>query len=163
MPGHFRGSTKEALRRELRRTFDELSYKGVDVIVVLTDSDGADWREVQRRERAKLPAERAAVVALAVCDRNVESWICTDPGYIAAKTGVAVEEFEVEDPKGRFESAMGITSSDRKEREISELVRSAPLRTWLRSRSFEDFYEQLRDISQRQGCVIENLRERARS
>jgi pantoate kinase len=54
---------------------------------------------------------------------------------------------------------MGIDRDDRKEEAISDLVREAPLHSWLRNPSFEDFYNQVRRMSQRLGCQIENIRE----
>jgi hypothetical protein len=74
---------------------------------------------------------------------------------------LAPEQFRVQNPKGAFERASGIQRADRKEAEIAELVREAPLHKWLGRPSFEDFYEQLRARSQQLGCTIENLRDRA--
>jgi len=94
-----------------------------------------------------------------VADRNIECWICADPQYVAHALGVRVQELLVSDPKGRFESALGIGGGDLKENEITRLVRDAPLHAWLQKPSFEDFYEQVRDVGQRRGCQIENLRD----
>jgi predicted DNA-binding ribbon-helix-helix protein len=56
---------------------------------------------------------------------------------------------------------MGISSLDRKEAEIAELVRHAPLQHSLTSNdSFRTFYENLRAMSQQRSCQIENLLEK---
>jgi len=85
--------------------------------------------------------------------------LCADRDWIAKETGRQAEDFDVADPKGAFEKALGITGFDRKEEEIAMLVNQAPLRHWLGNRSFKDFYERLRDKSQQMGCRIENLLE----
>jgi len=41
---------------------------------------------------------------------------------------------------------------------IAELVQHAPLAHWLRNESFEEFYENARDVSQQLGCDVETLR-----
>jgi hypothetical protein len=69
------------------------------------------------------------------------------------------DSLRAEDPQGVFEAAMGITRDDKQEERISALVLRAPLRSWLRNRSFEGFYDGARALSQRLGCAIENLRE----
>lgn len=160
--GSFRGSTGMAIRREYARISDELRMKGADVMVFLTDCDTDEWRAVQRNERDKFPADRLELAVHGVCDRNIECWICIEAEYVAERLGVVVAALRVADPKGAFEGAMRITRDDRREPEIAELVRQAPLHRWLESVSFEDFYEQLRNKSARLGCQIENLRDRRR-
>ncbi len=162
--GAFRGSTGLSLRRELARISDVLFFKkGCDLIVFLSDADVADWRKTQRREVAKLPDSIGPFAVYGMADRNIECWLCADPHYIAEKTGRAAEDFLVDDPKGAFESAMQISRDDKREAQIAELVREADvgvLRRWLvKSRSFEDFYDQLWTVSKQRECEIENLRD----
>ena len=148
-----------ALRREYGKMCEEFVEKGVDAMIFVTDGDGRPWRDVKREEREKFPQKRLVLAVHGVTDRNIECWICTDADYVANRLGIPAAELRVEDPKGRFETAMGITRDDKREDEIAQLVREAPLRQWLRSPSFEDFYEQVRRLSQMLGCEIENVRE----
>lgn len=157
--GAFRGSTGMSLRREYRKICDEFIIKEVDVMVFLTDANGQDWREVQRNERQHFPEDRFHQSMHGVCDRNVECWLCADTGWIASQLGAEAVAFEVEDPKRVFERGIGINRDDRKEKQIADLVRDAPLRNWLHNRSFEDFYQQIWHLSGTTGCAIENLRE----
>ena len=157
--GRFRGSTGESLRREYAKICEEFAFKSVDVMVFLTDANDQDWRDVQRKERSKFPSERLPLAVHGVAQRNVECWICANPEYVANKLGIHADALRVANPKGCFESAMGIDRDDRKEEAISDLVKEAPLQSWLRNRSFEDFYKQVRDQSQRLLCQIENIRE----
>jgi hypothetical protein len=156
--GLFRGVTRQSLRREYAKICDEFAFKSVDVMVFLTDADDAEWRKVKENERSNFPRERLALAIHGVADRNIECWFCADPEYVAQRLGIPAEELRVADPKGRFESAMGIDRSDRKEVEITSFVKEAPLHSWLGNPSFEDFYEQARDMSQLRGCKIENIR-----
>jgi hypothetical protein len=129
-------------------------------MVFLTDANRQDWRTVQRNERQSFPQERLAQAIHGVCDRNIESWLCSDARWMAQELGKEEGIFSVEDPKGSFERAIGVSRDDRKEHEIAELIRRAPLRNWLsRSPSFEDFYEQARRLSNSSRCHLENLRE----
>lgn len=157
--GPFRGVTGYSLRREYTKICDEFAFKSVDVMVFLTDADDKEWRQVKKNERSCFPQERLALAIHGVADRNIECWLCADPDYIAQRLGIPAEEVRVADPKGRFESAIGIDRSDRKEGEITDLVKEAPLRSWLRNPSFEDFYEQALKMSQLRGCKIENIRQ----
>ena len=162
--GEFRGSTGLSLRRELAKICDDLfGQKGCDVIVFLSDADEADWREIQRREVGKLPDSIRPFAVYGMADRNIECWLCADAQYIAEQTGWEAEQFAVDDPKGAFESAMHVSRDDRRESEIAQFVREARadvLQHWLdKSRSFEDFYDQLLAVSRQRECVIENLRE----
>jgi hypothetical protein len=65
----------------------------------------------------------------------------------------------MDDPKGVFESAMQINSTDKRESEIVALVQDAPLRQWLGNGSFEAFFDDLWQKSKELRCQIENLRE----
>ena len=162
--GDFRGSTKLSLRRELAKICDELfSQKACDVIVFLSDADDADWREIKRREVGKLPVSILPFAVYGMADRNIECWLCADLQYIAKETAWAAANFDVEDPKGAFESAMDISRDDKQESRIAAFVRDAPtavLKHWVQhSRSFKDFYDQLWTVSRQRECDIDNLRE----
>ncbi len=98
-----------------------------------------------------------------MADRNIECWLCADSHYIAKETGREAVDFDVDDPKDAFESAMDISRDDKQESKIAAFVGDAPvtvLKRWAQnSKSFEDFYDQLRAVSGQRECVIENLRE----
>ncbi len=159
--GSFRGQTGLSLKRELAKISKELMAKGCRLIVILSDADKGDWREVLKQESAKVPDDARDFTVYAIADRNIECWLCADPHYIAKVTGRNASDFSVEDPKGAFESAMGI-SRDKKEPQIAKLVSEAPfaiLKTWLGNRSFECFYDELWRFSGSADCGMENLRE----
>jgi len=157
--GPFRGSTQESLRREYRKICEQFVEQNVEVMVFLTDADTEPWREVQRNERSRFPAEHLPHAVHGVADRNVECWICADPQWLARELGAGPEQFQCENPKRAFERVLGISRDDSKEAEIAALVSKAPLHRWLIEPSFEDLYEQLRDQSQQLGCCVENLRD----
>jgi hypothetical protein len=166
--GKFRGTTGLRLRAEIPSICAELDAKGCDVIVFLTDANTSSSEEVADIEEAQkrhVPASLASRVLSGVAVRNIEGWLCSDRDWVAGQTGRRPAEFAVDDPKGMFESAMGITSSDRQETRIADLVYDAPLRQWMsRSRSFERFYEDARGLSRSAvgkslGCSMPNERE----
>jgi hypothetical protein len=160
LEGHFRGSTGQRRRGEIPKICHELIYKGADLIVFLQDSNKEKLRCVLEADEARCRDEHKHLAVFGVCDRNVECWICADADWIAGKTGKPSSEFRVADPKQVFQRAMGISSFDKKEDEITRLVVEAPLRNWLSNRSFEDFYDKLQQRSKQLGCSIENLRDR---
>jgi hypothetical protein len=157
--GSFRGSTNLSLRREYSKIAEEFVAKGVDVMVFLTDCDNSDWRQIQRNERGKFPEERRDLAIHGVADRNIESWLSLDAAWLAHELGVEVATFRVEDAKDAFEKAIGISRDDKKEAEIASLVERGPLQNWIDDASFDDFYLQIRAMSQRLDCQIENLRD----
>ena len=162
--GKFRGTTRQSARREIPNTCLELASKGADIIVFLRDANVESWREVLTAEQARCRPNHQHLAVFGVCARNVESWLCSDVGWLATRTSRKPEEFRLDDPKGVFESAMGITGTDKKETEIADMVQCAPLKNWLANRSFEDFYERLWQKSKEAlGCKLENLRESSRS
>lgn len=159
--GSFRGKMGRRRRIEIPSICKELRHKGADVMVLLTDANDRNWREVKRAEQGWIPLEYADITLVGVADRNIECWIAADADYLAGKIGVRSEDLQVADPKGVFERALGITTFDKKEAKIAAIVKDAPLRNWLsQSESFADFYDDARDLSQRQGCSIPNERER---
>jgi hypothetical protein len=157
--GRFRGTSGVSQRREIPNTCRELAFKGADLAVFVRDANREDWREVRRADQARCLPEHTHLAVVGVCDRNVECWLCADPVWLAARTGRQRAEFAVDDPKGAFESALQVTSFDKKESEIAALVQEAPLRQWLRNGAFDAFYNDLWQKSKELGCGIENLRE----
>jgi hypothetical protein len=157
LEGKFRGQTRVSRRREIPKICQELSEKSPDLLVMLTDSNDAAWRDVLRGEEARCPVEFQHLAVFAVCLRNSECWLSADADYIANHFGRLAAEFRVEDPKGIVESCFGITRLEKKEPEIAAFVRHAPLHHWLGNPSFEDFYQKLRGKSRELGCQIENL------
>ena len=136
-----------------------LSYKGVDLIVFLTDSNVNPWREVKRADAERCPPDYRHLSVFGVCLRNAECWLAADLGHVAKFSGRNEVEFRVEDHKGIVESAFGITGLEKQEDKISEFVSTAPLHRWLANPSFKDFFDQLWQRSKELGCNIENLRE----
>ena len=155
--GGFRGSTKLSLRREYRKICEEFLARSVDVMVFLTDADEGSWHETKKDQISRFPDDCASLAILGVAERNVECWICADPEWLARELDVDKARFTEDDPKGAFEHTMGIDRDDKKEEEIAELVRRAPMKDWLSNPSFQDFYEQVRDKGQQLGCAVENL------
>jgi hypothetical protein len=147
------------LRREYQKICDEFSIKRVDVMVFLTDADRRAWREVQKDDRAKFPPECLDRAIHGVADRNIECWLCAEPGWLGKRLGIEPQQLRCEDPKGVFEHAMGVSQDDNQEAEIAQTVKDAPLKSWLDNSSFEDFYRQAWHQSKQAGCTIENLRE----
>lgn len=155
--GAFRGTS---IRREIPKICRELSHKGANAIVFLTDANLQSWRETKQRESEYVPVEYRHMTVYGVADRNIECWLATDRDYLAQQLAISQNELDVDDPKGILERAMGITSYDRKEEEIATLVLNAPLRNWLKnSASFDAFYEEARALSKQQNHTIPNERE----
>ena len=159
LEGRFRGTTGLSQRREIPKVCIELVSKGAEFVVFLRDANDEDWRAVLRAYEGDCRVEHQYLAIFGVCDRNVECWLCADADWIARETGHQPDEFRVSDPKKVFETAMYITGFDRKEEEIAAMVLRAPLKNWLSNRSFEEFYERVREKSKATGCEIENLRE----
>ena len=150
--GRSRGSTGESLRREIESICYELTYKGADVIVFLTDANESRWHEVKRREINRVPEDRKHRTIYGVAERNIECWITADEEY-TRRIGINPDAIRKVDPKPEFERVIGITGIDKKENEIAQIVEAAPLEQWrLSSKSFEDFYDQIQGVSKLFGC-----------
>jgi len=151
----FRGS--KLRHRHYPKVCAEARFKEVDVLVLLTDANGRDWRKVKREELRALPAPCPFNVIVGVCDRNVECWICADATYAAQQLKSDASLFNVPDPKGAFEAASGIDRDAKCEERIAAMVRDAPVRNWIKqSPSFRAFYEDARDIAQQRKCAMPN-------
>ncbi|MFH0823057.1 MAG: hypothetical protein V2B18_09935 [Pseudomonadota bacterium] len=157
--GRFRGRSGQSQRREIPKTCIELSSKGAELIILMRDANDEYWRDVLKADSGRCADEHRHFVVFAVCDRNIECWLCADRNWIAYRTGRAATEFAVANPKVVFESAMQITTFEKREDEIASMVRAAPLHRWLSNKSFEAFYESLRQMSKDFTCRIENLRD----
>jgi hypothetical protein len=157
--GKFRGQTGTSRHREIPKICLELSHKGVDLIVFLTDSNVNPWREVKSTDAEKCPPNYQHLSVFGVCCRNAECWLASDTGHIARHSRRNEAEFRQDDPKGIVESVFGITGTDKQEEKIADFVRNAPLHRWLTNPSFEDFFDPLWQKSRERGCRIENLRE----
>lgn len=147
--GSFRGQTHESRRREIPRICIELVAKDVNLIIFLTDSNGPHWRDVLRAEETRCRTEHRHIAMFGVCCRNVECWLAADADYIANWSGRAVADFRVDDPKGVVGSVFGITRWEKKELEIAEFVRSAPIDHWMHNSSFESLFRRLVEQEQR--------------
>jgi hypothetical protein len=160
--GQFRGSGGISLRRELPKAIRALKLKGCDVVVVLTDCDEADWRDVRRREGEKIPPDCRHLTVFGVADRNIECWLALDTEELSRALACEPAEIPRDDPSGFVKRGFGLTDRDRKAdgiRRISEFVRTCGMRRWLSEPSFEAFYESARDFSQRSGCKLPNERD----
>ncbi len=154
--GRFRGQT---LRREIPKICVELFSKGADLVVLLRDSNLENWRDVLKDDAGRCDPAHEHGTVFGVCDRNVECWLAASPDWLARRTDQSREPFRADDPKRAVESALKVGSLDRREEEIAQLVVDAPLRDWLRNRSFEDFYDKLWRKSKDLDCSLENLRQ----
>jgi hypothetical protein len=162
--GATRGSTAQSHRREIRKICLELSAKGADLIIFLTDADTQDWSVVQKREFARVPTEHQHHTILTVADRNVESWFCLVPEYPAKLTGKPISTFQIADPKKAFHrefEVSGRTDPAARLDKLADYVKQAPVAEWIdRSPSFARLYDDTRRISKHLGCNIPNERER---
>lgn len=158
--GAFRGTSGTSLRRDIPKICRELSHKGANVFVFLTDANTQNWRQVKHREQEFVPNEFRHLMIYGVAEQNIECWLAADRDYLAAQLNIPPSELAVPDPKSVIEHALGITSYNRKEDEIVLIVAEAPLHNWLkRSPSFESFYADARDLSKQVGNTIPNERE----
>lgn len=156
--GRFRGSRLP--RSQIAKECRILTQLGADLIIFLRDANLEHWREVLSADEAKCPAEFRHRVVFGVCDRNAECWLASDAGHLAAARGRNQADFAVGDPSPAVKSAFGLVGFDKDQQEpaVAEYVATAPLRQWLRNRSFEHFYEQVWQRSKEMGCELENLR-----
>lgn len=167
--GRFRGSSKESFRREIANSLMDLkSDKRCDIIVVLTDADANRWRDVKEREWAKIPADCQHLTLFGVAEENIECWLAIDLGALALELECQKKDIPKNNPsKSNFiKRRFGLTDRDTKQdakARICDYVAQAPLRTWIRdSKSFEDFYEDARDLAAQNECSIRDERERER-
>ena len=161
--GRFRGSSKESFRRELRKSLMDLAGdKACSVVVVLTDADVNPWREVRRREAARIPENHRHVTVFGVADRNIEWWLAIDRKALARELDCRVEDIPEEEPhlSGFVKRRFGLTGRDTREdakEKVCAYVRHASLRPWIRdSDSFGAFYDEARSWAARNECPLPN-------
>jgi hypothetical protein len=142
-------------RRDYPKICEDARLKGVDVLVILTDSNNRTWHEVRDEERAAVPQALPLEVLIGVCERNVECWICADADHVAKAAQCDPFRLRATDPKGPFQSALGVSKYDTQEDRIREIVTGAPLKTWISvSPSFRAFYKDARALANRLLCAI---------
>jgi hypothetical protein len=165
--GKVRGLSGESLRREMAKALWDLrDAKHCDVLVVLTDSDVATWREVKQREWNRVPADCQHLCVYGVAERNVECWLAADRNALAAELGCAPEEIPTADPSGFVKRRFGLGERDHAREEAKQRVRrfvaAAPLRSWIgNSESFEEFYRDARNLAVQGRCHVPNELDRS--
>lgn len=164
--GRFRGASKESLRGEIAKSLMDLkSHKRCDIIVVLTDADATPWRKVKRDESKKIPDDCKHLTLFGVADQNIECWLAIDQEALACELECSKEDIPTDNPsKSNFiKRRFGLTDRDTKQNakaRICNYVAEVSLRTWIKdSKSFEDFYEDARDLAIQNGCSFPNERE----
>jgi len=162
--GRFRGSSGESFRREIRKALLDLrDDKSCDIVVILTDSDVNPWRDVKRREAAKIPPICQHQCAFGVAERNVECWLSIDRHQLVAYLQCLPGDIPDDDPSGfvkrRF--GMGMRDEERKsaQQRVCEFVAAANLKTWIDgSPSFADFYDDVWRLATQNRCHMPNER-----
>ena len=158
--GKFRGNSGESFSREISKSLRALKDEGCDILVVLTDADANPWRDVKRRESAKIPTDYEHLTLFGVADRNIECWLAIDRGALACELKCSVEEIPSDDPSHFVKRRFGLTNQDEKQdakARIRDYVVRASLRSWLAgSDSFQDFYDRARRLAVQNKCSIPN-------
>ena len=165
--GKFRGESKTSFRREVKKALWDLrDDKQCDVLVVLTDSDVAPWREVKQREWNRVPPDCQHLCVFGVAGRNIECWLAIDRPALARELGCQPDEIpRVDDLSGFVKREFGLGKRDAAresaKKRVKEFVARAPLKSWIeQSKSFEDFYESARSLAARNRCDLPNERNR---
>ncbi len=163
--GRFRGASRESFRREIAKSLWALKYQGCDILVVLTDADANRWRDVKRRESDRIPEDCKHLTLFGVADRNIECWLAIDRGVLARELKCRVEDIPRNDPSNFVKRHFGLPGSNKLDKDdakarVCNYVAEVSLRTWIKdSKSFEDFYEDARDLATQNGCSFPNERE----
>lgn len=155
--GHTRGKTGLRRASEIRMICKELRAKEADIIVLAIDANSESWRDVLDQQKARVPDEFQHYVIHAVAARNVECWLVLDRSHAAEAIGVEEAELDVDDPKPIVHRALGITTYDHKDKELTELALTMQFNIVLTgnseaAKSLKLFYEDARDLAQRNGC-----------
>lgn len=161
-PGKFRGSSGESLRRDIPNALKDLhDNHGCDYLVVLTDSDEAEWREVHKNEWARIPIELQHLTVFGVANRNIECWLALDRGALARELGCKPNDIPSDDPSGFVKKRFGVSSRGPQGMErIQRFVGNSDIGKWLHDKSFEHFWERIFQLSKHETCAIPNIRER---
>lgn len=155
--GLYRGASGDSLRRELRKTLKELfEFKGCDYVVVLTDSNSDNpnfWKKVKRQELQKIDEKYHDRLVFGVPQRNIECWLCADEKQAAAWLSCSEPQVRQADPSDFVKSLLGLDLEEK----LKDFLAQVILKPWIQgSRSFQDFWEQVRDLSQRNECSLPN-------
>jgi hypothetical protein len=160
--GRFRGSSRESFRREIAKALWDLrDDKSCDVLVVLTDSDVAPWREVKKREWNRIPEDCRHMCVFGVAERNIECWLALDSQALAKELECSVKDVPTDDPSGFVKRGFGLGERDlgkkaAKDR-VSRFVCKVPMKRWITdSGSFKAFYDDARTLSARTQCNMPN-------
>jgi len=125
-------------------------------MIFLRDANTEAWREARDREFNLVPKEYQHIAIYGVADRNIECWLAAHREYLAQQLNVTPEELDIDDPSPIIKNRLGTDKFSR----IVAIVKDAPLRNWIKNEeSFESFYDDARDLSQRLphlGCNIPN-------
>ena len=141
---------------------DLVGDKVCDIVVVLTDADVNPWRDVRRREAARIPENCRHVTVFGVACRNIEWWLAIDRIALARELDCRVEDIPEGEPhlSGFVKRRFGLTDRDTRDHakeRVCKYVLQASLRAWIQgSRSFEDFYTGARGWAARNGCPLPN-------
>lgn len=159
--GRFRGSSRGSFRREIQKSLWDLkNAKACDILIVLTDSDSSQWREVKNRESAKIPADCRHLTVYGVADRNAECWLAIDRAALAEAIDCPAEDIPDGDPSDFIKRGFGLSDRDRREdgkARVSAFVAQAPLKSWIEgSESFEAFYLDARRFALQAECAFPN-------
>lgn len=161
--GEFKGMKGRSLRRELPKALWALRQKDVQFFVVMTDADNDNWQTVRNSGLEGVSEEYEPFLIFGVPDRNVECWVVADRQYFAGFANCRIEDLSVADPEMVVKRRLLDAGWDSPNQGIVALIESpdAPIPTWIESSSsFAAFYEDCRDVAQRNGCHIPNERER---
>lgn len=161
--GKFRGTSGESFSREISKSLQALKYEGCDILVVLTDADANPWRDVKKRESAKIPTDYEHLTLFGVSDRNIECWLAIDRGALAREFACPVEDIPSDNPSGFVKRRFGLTNRDEKKAakaRVQDYVARVSLRSWIAgSDSFRKFYDDARRLARQNKCSIRNERE----
>ena len=163
--GKFRGSTITSFRREIKKALLDLrDSKACDILVVLTDSDVNPWREVKKREWDRVPVDCRHMCVFGVAERNIECWLAIDRGALAKELQCDSSDIPNDDPSGFVKKRFDLGQRDAARAEakdrVSRFVKAAPMKSWIEgSRSFEEFYEDIRRLAVQRKCNLPNERE----
>ncbi len=167
--GKFRGSSGQSFRREIAKALIDLrDDKGCDALVVLTDCDTGSWREIQRRERGKIPVDCQHLLVFGVAERNIECWLAIDRKALADELECQPDDIPrlPDDPAGFVKRRFGLTRRDAAREtavnRIADFVARVGMKPWIDdSQSFKDFYQQARDLATSRKCLVPNELERS--
>ncbi len=160
--GRFRGSSRISFRREIANALWDLrDDKRCDVLVVLTDSDVAAWREVKRREWSRVPEDCQHMCVFGVAERNIECWLAINRNVLAKELNCTPDDIPRDDPSGFVKRKFGLgergdAREDAKGR-VTQFVAQAPVKSWIEgSESFKSFYGEARSLAARTKCEMPN-------